>query len=81
MEKTMAIISIESAQARLPELIQSLRPGETLVITRDDKPVARLTAEEAFVGWPCKAGTAKDKILHIASDFDAPLDEFRDYMG
>jgi hypothetical protein len=26
--------------------------------------------------WPCKAGSAKDKILDIAPDFDAPLEQF-----
>jgi predicted DNA-binding antitoxin AbrB/MazE fold protein len=30
--------------------------------------------------WPCKAGSAKDKILWIAPDFDAPLEDFREYM-
>ena len=30
--------------------------------------------------WPCQAGTAKESILFIAPDFDAPLDEFREYV-
>ena len=29
--------------------------------------------------WPCKAGSAKDKILWISPDFDEPLEEFREY--
>jgi hypothetical protein len=31
------------------------------------------------VSWPCRAGTASDKILWIAPDFDAPLEEFKEY--
>ena len=30
--------------------------------------------------WPCQAGSAKGKILYIAPDFDAPLDDFKEYM-
>ena len=30
--------------------------------------------------WPCKAGSAKDQILWIAPDFDAPLAEVREGM-
>jgi hypothetical protein len=29
--------------------------------------------------WPCKAGSAKDTKHWMASDFDAPLDDFREY--
>ena len=29
---------------------------------------------------PRRAGSAQDKILWISHDFDAPLEEFRDYM-
>ncbi|MSR58546.1 MAG: hypothetical protein EXS05_12970 [Planctomycetaceae bacterium] len=28
--------------------------------------------------WPCQAGTAKDQILWIAPDFDAPLEDFEE---
>ena len=29
--------------------------------------------------WPCKAGSARGKV-HLAADFDAPLEEFKEYM-
>ncbi|HEV3024668.1 MAG TPA: hypothetical protein VGX76_19465, partial [Pirellulales bacterium] len=35
-------ISIEEAQARLPELIAKLAPGDELVITQGSRPVAEL---------------------------------------
>ena len=35
-------ISIEQAQAILPEIIQNLAPSEEVVITQDDQPVAEL---------------------------------------
>ena len=41
-EQPMITISIEEAQAKLPELIGSLAKGEELVIVKDDQVVARL---------------------------------------
>ena len=35
-------ISLEEAQATLPDLISKLGPGEEVVITKDDQPVAKL---------------------------------------
>ena len=75
----MTTISIEEAQAKLPELISALTKDGPLVITRDGEPVATLTRTEPGPG-PRKAGSAKDKILWISPDFDAPLEEFREYM-
>lgn len=42
----MSTITIEEAQARLPDLIENMRPGEELLITKDEKPVARLVGEK-----------------------------------
>jgi prevent-host-death family protein len=36
-------ISIEDAQAKLAELIRNMAPGEELIITAGNQPVARLT--------------------------------------
>ena len=43
----MTTVTIEEAQANLPELIDHLAPGEEVVVTRGEKPVARLLAEAA----------------------------------
>ncbi|MCI0640828.1 MAG: hypothetical protein L0Y72_25670 [Gemmataceae bacterium] len=75
----MTTVTIEHAQNHLSELIEKLSPGEEVIVTRDDLPVAKV-ARIARTSWPCKAGSAKDKILHIAPDFDAPLEDFREYM-
>jgi antitoxin (DNA-binding transcriptional repressor) of toxin-antitoxin stability system len=75
----MFAITLEEAQAHLADWIDKLAPGEELIVTRDDQPVAKL-ARAPRASWPCKAGSAKDQILWIAPDFDAPLDDFREYM-
>lgn len=39
----MTVVTLTEAQARLPELIDSLMGAEEVVITRGDEPVATLT--------------------------------------
>ena len=76
----MSSVTLEEAQAKLPELINRLQPGEELLITRDQKPIAKLTG----TAWPPspkrQLGTMKGSVLHMAPDFDAPLDELKEYM-
>jgi antitoxin (DNA-binding transcriptional repressor) of toxin-antitoxin stability system len=76
----MTTISIEEAQAKLPELIEQLSPGEELLIVRNQRPVAKLVGEAAASRRPRKPGSAKNVILSMSEDFDAPLEDFKDYM-
>jgi antitoxin (DNA-binding transcriptional repressor) of toxin-antitoxin stability system len=75
----MVSVTIREAQARLVDLIHRLNVGDEVVITEDDQPVARLARTDAKKQWPCKAGSAKGKIW-MAPDFDAPLEDFKEYM-
>jgi prevent-host-death family protein len=77
----MATVTIEEAQAHLTELIDKLQPGEEVIITRNAQPVARLVPAAAPARPPRQPGLLKDKILHMADDFDAPLEDFQEYMG
>jgi len=70
-------VTLDEAAGRFPELIAGLNPSENLLIVQDGQPLATLT-RSPLTSWPCQAGTAKDKILCIAPDFDAPLEEFRE---
>ena len=76
----MASVTIEEAQSRLPDLIEALAPGEELVITKDQRPVAKLAKESTAAPTPKRrAGSAAGQVW-MASDFDEPLEEFREYM-
>ena len=70
-----ATVSVEEAQARLPELIRRLLPGTEIVIRDGDRPVARLVPGEAS-SRPCHPGSAREKVLWMAPDFGAPLVDF-----
>jgi antitoxin (DNA-binding transcriptional repressor) of toxin-antitoxin stability system len=73
------MISIQEAQSKLSELIHRLAPGDEIVITEDDRPVARLTATRPPM-TPRPPGFLRGSVLYMAPDFDAPLDDFREYM-
>ena len=75
----MSTVTIEEAQAKLSDLIHKLTPDEEVVITENNQPVARLIATTP--GRPKrKLGTLKGTVLYMAPDFDAPLEDFKEYM-
>lgn len=75
----MTTISIEEARANLSELIHRLGPDDEIVITEDDRPVARLTAASQPTA-PLPPGFLRGTVLYMAPDFDEPLDDFKEYM-
>lgn len=54
----MSTITLEEAQDHLAEVISKLSPGDPVIITLNDKPIARLIAEEAPVRMPRQPGSA-----------------------
>src|SRR5262245_11534083 len=74
-------ISIDEAQAKLRELIQQLAPGEEVVITENQHPVAKLVSEppKAKTGLRPPPGLGKGFIT-VISDDDEHLKDFEDYM-
>lgn len=52
-----------------------------MVITENDRPVARLvpTSEIKQISFR-QLGTMKGTVLYMAPDFDAPLDDFKECM-
>jgi antitoxin (DNA-binding transcriptional repressor) of toxin-antitoxin stability system len=75
----MTTVTIEEAQAKLPELIDRLAAGEELLITRDQQPIAQLLAEEKPRRKPRQAGSAKGMLTILAED-DEHLKDFAEYM-
>ncbi len=59
----MPTVTLEEAQAQLPQLIEQLHPGEEIDITRDEKPVARLVGEGTPSRQPRQLGTLKGTVL------------------
>ncbi len=67
------------AVGSLHQLVEGMIPGEELVLTVQGEPKAVVT-KPPRTSWPCQPGTAKDTRHWMAPDFDAPLEDFAEYM-
>jgi len=72
-------ITVQEAQARLKELIDKLAPGEELVITDHQKPVAKLVGQLVPARKPRQPGGCKGMITLLVED-DEHLKDFAEYM-
>ncbi|MBC8074784.1 MAG: type II toxin-antitoxin system Phd/YefM family antitoxin [Chloroflexales bacterium] len=72
-------VDIAEAPARLLDLIRAAEQGEEVIITKNQQPVVQLVAVLSGQPRP-QFGSARGKV-HMRDDFDAPLDEFREYMA
>ena len=58
-----------------------MSPGDEVIMTANDQSVAKLTRiPDVAAPMPRQPGTLRGTVLHYATDFDAPLDEFKEYM-
>ena len=79
----MTIVTEQQVTERLSNLIQAALNGEEVPISRDDTPVIKLTPlneTEPTAPRQAKFGSGKGLLLYMAPDFDAPLEEMREYM-
>ena len=77
----MSVVSIQQAQNELASLIHQVSAGDEVIITENDRPVARLVPAGAPPPRkPRQPGTLRGSVLYMAPDFDAPLSDFQEYM-
>ena len=72
-------LPLSAVQPKLSELVSGMIPGEEVVLTAGGEPVAVVT-RPARSSWPSEPGTAKDRAFWMAPDFDAPLEDFAEYL-
>lgn len=78
----MATVSMKDAKNRLTALARRVERGETIVVTRNGKPVLDLVPHMAKGGLNLQAGRdylskrgIKQVFTYVAPDFDEPLPE------
>jgi len=71
-------ISLEEAQAQFGRLIQKAIQGQEIIITHNNVPMVRLVSIPRTKPRP-QFGSAKG-LITMADDFDAPLEDFKEYM-
>jgi antitoxin (DNA-binding transcriptional repressor) of toxin-antitoxin stability system len=79
----MTQVTLEEARDRLPDLVAAAQQGETIYIVGDDQQMLQLvpiTPPEHTTERYLEFGSARGLIRYMAPDFDAPLDDFKEYM-
>lgn len=72
-------VTMQEAQANLLELIHKLLPGDSVVITENDQPVAKLMSQRPAVRQRPQPGLCKGMLTIVAED-DEHLKDFAEYM-
>lgn len=75
----MLQVTIHEAKTHLSKLIQKALAGEEVIIAKGKQPLVKLTVLPE-VRPQRRIGGAKGMITFMADDFDAPLEDFQDYM-
>jgi prevent-host-death family protein len=80
--QVMKTVSIRDAKNHLTELAREVEAGETIIVTRNGRPVFNLVPHNKRGGLNLAAGEAylrskgiENPLPFIADDFDAPLPE------
>lgn len=76
--KILATVTIQEAQPKLPDLIHKLTPGDEVVITENNLPVAKLVVEKPPIRQRPGPGLCKGMITIVADD-DDHLKDFEEY--
>ena len=71
-------VDIQEAKTRLPALVEAAMSGIEVVITPDNQPVGKLVPLPRNTPRP-RFGSAAG-LITMSEDFDAPLEDFKDYM-
>jgi prevent-host-death family protein len=72
------VVNMHDAKSSLSRLVKRAAAGEEILIANHGKPVAMLTRipnRRKRVPWDIFKGK-----IDMAADFDAPLEEFQDYL-
>ncbi len=78
----MQTIDVSQAYSLFPSLIEAAVAGDEIIITRHAQPIVKLSAvngKQAKQASRWEPGSAKG-LIYMREDFDAPLEEFAEYL-
>jgi antitoxin (DNA-binding transcriptional repressor) of toxin-antitoxin stability system len=70
-------IPLDQASTQLSGLVRSLGPGDEIILTDNDKPIARIVPSS---GRARRVAGAWSGLLTIVKADDEHLEDFKDYM-
>ena len=68
------------AKTHFSKLLEDVQAGTKIIVTKHGKPVAEINSPAPIPRKKAKFGFAKSPNFYISDDFDAPLEDFREYM-
>jgi len=74
----MTQVNIHEAKTNLSKLIDKVLKGESVIISKSNKPVVKLVLVDELQSKR-NLGTAKGDVK-ISANFDEPFDDFEDYQ-
>ncbi|MEA2083404.1 MAG: type II toxin-antitoxin system Phd/YefM family antitoxin [Thermodesulfobacteriota bacterium] len=75
----MTQLNIAEAKAHFSEIIQKALLGEEIIIAKGHRPLVKIVPLST-TGNKRKPGSGTGQLQYMADDFDAPLDDFKEYM-
>ena len=72
-------VTVHEAKTNLSKLIQECLTGETVIIAKGKQPVVKLVPIRKSKRKR-RIGGGSGVIIRMDDDFDAPLDDFEEYM-
>ena len=69
------LYKLADAKAHFSEIVQKAMLGETIIVTKENRPVVKIVAIK-----PAKRMPGTGKGIWMAPDFDAPLNDFVEYQ-
>ncbi len=75
-------LAVEELKVTLPELLDSMRDGDEVILTRNNLTVAKLVSEVSKTASKHRPGPGlcKGMITYMAPDFNAPLEDMKEYV-
>lgn len=68
-------VKLAQVKSQFSEMVQRAMLGEEVVVTKENVPVVRISAIK-----PPKRAPGTGKGIRMSADFNAPLDDFAEYM-
>jgi prevent-host-death family protein len=75
----MPQINVGQARRQFDQLLERAFRGEDVLITKDDRPLARITSPSTLEKKRERQFGSVEGEIWMSDDFDEPLDEFREY--
>ena len=73
-------VGVFYAKTHLSAILEKVSQGSSFTLTKHGHPLARIIPISEPECRP-RRGLAKSSEFYMAEDFDAPLDDFEEYMG